>query len=48
VKNKTSVIVGSVTLGLLAGFGVITGAVNFKTVSIAALLALPTTFVTHW
>jgi hypothetical protein len=47
VKNKTSVIVGSVTLGLLAGFGVITGAVNFKTVSIAALLALPTTFVTH-
>jgi hypothetical protein len=47
VKNKTSVIVGSATLGLLAGFGVITGAVNFKTVSIAALLALPTTFVTH-
>jgi hypothetical protein len=47
VKNRTSVIVGSATLGLLAWFGVITGAVNFKTVSIAALLALPTTFITH-
>ncbi len=47
MKNRTSVIVGSATLGLLAGFGVITGDVNFKTVSIAALLALPTTFITH-
>jgi len=47
VKNQTSVIVGSATLGLLAGFGVITGAVNFKTVSIAGMLALPTAFVTH-
>jgi len=47
VKDKTSVIVGSATLGLLAGFGVVTGAVNFKTVSIAALLAMPTAFVTH-
>ncbi len=47
MKNKTPVIGGSATLVLLAGFGVITGAVNFKTVSIAALLALPTTFVTH-
>ena len=47
MKDKTSVIVGSATLGLLAGFGVVTGAVNFKTVSIAALLAMPTAFVTH-
>lgn len=47
MKNKTPVIGGSATLVLLAGVGVITGAVNFKTVSIAALLALPTTFVTH-
>jgi hypothetical protein len=47
MKDKTSVIVGSATLGLLAGFGVITGAVNLKTVAIAGMLALPTTFVTH-
>jgi hypothetical protein len=47
MKDKTSVIVGSATLGLLAGFGVVTGSVNFKTVSIAGLLALPTAFVSH-
>jgi hypothetical protein len=47
VKDKTSVVVSSATLGLLAGFGVVTGAVNFKTVSIAALLAMPTAFVSH-
>jgi len=47
MKDKTSVIVGSATLGLLAGFGVITGDVNLKTVAIAGMLALPTTFVTH-
>jgi len=47
MKNKTSVIVGSATLGLLAGFGVVTGAVNLKTVAIAGMLALPTAFVTH-
>jgi exonuclease VII small subunit len=47
VKDKTSVVIGSATLGLLAGFGVVTGSLNFKTVSIAGLLALPTAFVSH-
>jgi hypothetical protein len=47
VKDKTSVVIGSATLGLLAGFGVITGSLNFKTVSIAALLSMPTAFVSH-
>ena len=47
MKDKTSVVIGSATLGLLAGFGVITGSLNFKTVSIAALLSMPTAFVSH-
>ena len=46
MNNKT-VLVGSGVFGLLAGFAVITGALNIKSVSVAGLLALPVGFVCH-
>jgi hypothetical protein len=47
MKDKSSVLIGSGVFGLLAGFAVMTGSLNLKNITVGALLALPTVFVTH-
>jgi hypothetical protein len=46
MKHK-SVIIGSGTLGFLAGFAAITGSLTIKNITVASLLTLPTVFVAH-